>query len=184
MEKVLPQADAVVVSDYAKGVVNRSLMERLADAGPKIVAVDPKVENMSLFQGVTIVTPNHLEAAAAAGISLDEADALDRAGRQLLLELQAQAVLITQGEQGMSLFRPGNKIHIPTTAQQVYDVTGAGDTVISTLTLGLAAGLDLPDAAWLANRAAGIVVGQVGTSAISYRALWDSLSQDPGLTAF
>jgi D-beta-D-heptose 7-phosphate kinase/D-beta-D-heptose 1-phosphate adenosyltransferase len=93
-------------------------------------------------------------------------------------------VLLTQGEQGMSLFRPGDKIHIPTTAPQVYDVTGAGDTVISTLTLGLAAGLDLPDAAWLANRAAGIVVGQVGTSAISYQALRDLLSQEPGSTAF
>jgi D-beta-D-heptose 7-phosphate kinase/D-beta-D-heptose 1-phosphate adenosyltransferase len=177
LKKVLPAADAVIVSDYAKGVVSASLMARLSGAYSKIISVDPKVENLSFFKGVTIITPNHLEAAAGAGVPLDAPDYAARAGRLLLARLNTGAVLITRGEQGMSLFYEGNEIHIPTTAQQVYDVTGAGDTVISTLTLGLAAGLDLEEASWLANRAAGIVVGEVGTSAISYQNLRDSLER-------
>ncbi|MDR1398197.1 MAG: D-glycero-beta-D-manno-heptose-7-phosphate kinase [Desulfarculales bacterium] len=177
LEKALPAADAVIVSDYAKGVVSAPLMARLSGAYSGIISVDPKVENLSFFRGATVITPNHLEAAAGAGVSLDEPDYVERAGRLLLARLGAQAVLITQGEQGMSLFCGETKIHIPTTAQQVYDVTGAGDTVIGVLTLGLAAGLSLEEAAWLANRAAGIVVGEVGTSAISYQTLWDSLER-------
>jgi D-beta-D-heptose 7-phosphate kinase/D-beta-D-heptose 1-phosphate adenosyltransferase len=177
LEKMLPAADAVIVSDYAKGVVSASLMARLSGVYSRIISVDPKVENLSFFQGVTVITPNHLEAAAGAGVALEAPDYVARAGRLLLSRLGAGAVLITQGEQGMSLFYGENKIHIPTTAQQVYDVTGAGDTVISTLTLGLAAGLGLEEAAWLANRAAGIVVGEVGTSAIAYQTLWDSLER-------
>ena len=171
IESQLEYVQAVIISDYAKGVICSEVLKPVLAIQNKIVAVDPKVENVPLFKGVSILTPNHLEAAAAAGVSLDDPDYLDRAGQKLLTLLNSQAVLITQGEQGMSLFSQEGKIHIPTTAQQVYDVTGAGDTVISTLTLALAAGLSYPEAAWLANRAAGIVVGQVGTSAIEQAAL-------------
>jgi D-beta-D-heptose 7-phosphate kinase/D-beta-D-heptose 1-phosphate adenosyltransferase len=102
---------------------------------------------------------------------LDVADYVNKAGSKLLAQLGGQAVLITQGEEGMSLFADGVRLHIPTTAKQVYDVTGAGDTVIGVLTMGLAAGLELAEAAWLANLAAGIVVGEVGTSAIEWARL-------------
>lgn len=171
IEQKLPQVDAVIISDYAKGIVNPQTVGAVINAKNKIIAVDPKVENVPLFKGASIITPNHFEAAAAAGVSLDDDDYIQKAGQILLGSLACQAILITQGELGMSLFTSEGREHIPTTAKQVYDVTGAGDTVISTLTLGLAAGLSYAEAAWLANRAAGIVVGQVGTSAIEQEEL-------------
>ncbi len=173
--EMLPSVQAVIISDYAKGVVCSQVLAPVLNARDKVVAVDPKVENMSLFKGVSVVTPNHLEAVAAAGVSLDDPGHVDKAGRILLANLASQAVLITQGEQGMSLFSAQGKVHIPTTAKQVYDVTGAGDTVISTLTLGLAAGLSYAEAAWLANCAAGIVVGEVGTSTIEQHTLLNAV---------
>jgi len=158
------------VSDYAKGVVNGRLMAPLLrsarDAG-KIVAVDPKVNNMALYTGAAVITPNNLEAAAAAGIAPEGPDYVARAGRALLAQLEAQCVLVTMGERGMTLFCEDGETYIPTMAKQVFDVTGAGDTVISTLTLGLAAGLQPEQAALLANLAAGVVVGEVGTSAVT-----------------
>ena len=171
--RILPAADALIISDYAKGVVSRPLMEhlkKLATANDKRWAVDPKVVNMPLYSGATIVTPNHLEAAAAAGIVTDTPDYVDLAGAKLLKDYAFQAVLITQGERGMTVFtgpEQNQKTHIPTTARRVFDVTGAGDTVISTLTLGMVAGLDFAEAALLANFAAGVVVGEVGTSAVT-----------------
>jgi D-beta-D-heptose 7-phosphate kinase/D-beta-D-heptose 1-phosphate adenosyltransferase len=166
----LKEVDAVVVSDYAKGVVTARLMDHLrkgAKAHGRIVNVDPKVANMSLYHGATVITPNHLEAASAARIAAEGADYVMRAGRLLLKKLQARCVLVTQGERGMTLFCDDGETHIPTTAKRVYDVTGAGDTVISTLTLGLVAGLSPAEAAVLANFAAGVVVGEVGTSAVT-----------------
>ena len=175
LKRRLPGVSAVIVSDYAKGVVNPRVLEPVLNLPDKIVSVDPKVENIDLFQGATIVTPNHFEAASAAKVSLDEPDYVNIAGARLLRKLGSQAVLITQGEQGMTLFNQQGKFHIPTNAKQVYDVTGAGDTVISTLTLSLAAGLGMREAAWLANKAAGIVVGEVGTSTITLDVLQASL---------
>lgn len=168
-----PAVDALIISDYAKGVISRPLMEHLkkiATANNKRWVVDPKVVNMPLYAGATIVTPNHLEAAAAAGIVTDTPDYVDLAGAKLLKDFAFQAVLITQGERGMTVFtgpEGSQKTHIPTTARRVFDVTGAGDTVISTLTLGMVAGLDFAEAALLANFAAGVVVGEVGTSAVT-----------------
>ncbi len=133
----------------------------------KIVAVDPKVGNMPLYRGVTIITPNHLEALAAARVSPDQRESVYLAGRQLLKDLGSRYVLVTQGEQGMTLFSGEGEVHIPTAAKRVFDVTGAGDTVISTLTLALATGLKPQEAAYLANLAAGVVVGEVGTSAVT-----------------
>jgi D-beta-D-heptose 7-phosphate kinase/D-beta-D-heptose 1-phosphate adenosyltransferase len=167
----LADAEAILISDYAKGIVSPPLVRellRLAKRHKKLVAVDPKIQHMGLFRGVTVVTPNHHEAAAATGVRIrSEADLL-RVGATLLTRLQAQAVLITRGEQGMSLFERGKSVtHIPTFAREVYDVTGAGDTVMAALSLGLAAGADMRQAAILGNYAAGVVVGKRGTATVT-----------------
>lgn len=170
LEGQVGQLDAVIVSDYAKGVISGRLLEplmALAREGKLIVTVDPKVANINYYAGATVITPNHLEAAEAARVASDDIDYVQKAGRLLLKKLEVKSVLVTQGERGMTLFSNDGETHIPTTAKQVYDVTGAGDTVISTLTLGLVAGLDPVEAAVLANFAAGVVVGEVGTSAIT-----------------
>ncbi len=167
----LPAADLLLISDYAKGLVGSGLMREilgLAARHQKPVAVDPKVQHLLLFKGVTVVAPNHHEAAVAARVPVrSEADLL-RVGRVLLRRLKAQAVLITRGEQGMSLFEAGKSaVHIPTVAREVYDVTGAGDTVMGALSLALAAGADMHRAAVLANYAAGVVVGKRGTATVT-----------------
>lgn len=167
----LPKADVLVFSDYAKGVVSPWLVREvlsLAARQRRRVAVDPKVQHLPLFKGVTVVAPNHHEAAAAVRIPLrGEADLL-RVGRVLLRRLQVQAVLITRGEQGMSLFEMGKPaVHIPTMAREVYDVTGAGDTVMGALSLALAAGANMHGAAVIANYAAGVVVGKRGTATVT-----------------
>jgi len=170
LEREVPKADAVIVSDYAKGVVCAEVMAplaRLAAKHGKLWTVDPKVPNMALYQGADIVTPNHLEAAAAVGMPAEGADYVARAGRELMKRHGFGQVLVTQGERGMTLFTPSGLRHIPTVAKRVFDVTGAGDTVISTLTMGLVAGLAPLEAAVLANLAAGVVVGEVGTSAVT-----------------
>jgi D-beta-D-heptose 7-phosphate kinase/D-beta-D-heptose 1-phosphate adenosyltransferase len=175
----LPEADVLLISDYAKGLIGSGFVREtlaLAAQQGKAVAVDPKVQHLRLFAGVRIVAPNHHEASAAARIPLrTEADLL-RAGRVLLRRLGAQAVLITRGEQGMSLFEAGRPVtHIPTVAREVYDVTGAGDTVMATLSLALAAGADTYHAAMIANYAAGIVVGKRGTATVTRAELEQAL---------
>jgi D-beta-D-heptose 7-phosphate kinase/D-beta-D-heptose 1-phosphate adenosyltransferase len=167
----LPQADVLLISDYAKGVISAGVVRAvlaLAAQLRKPVAVDPKVQHVALFRGVTVIAPNHHEAAAAARILVrNEAD-LVRVGQRLRTRLQAQAVLITRGEHGMSLFQAGRPVdHIPTFAREVYDVTGAGDTVMAVLALALAAGAPMHAAAVLANGGAGIVVGKRGTATVS-----------------
>ena len=178
----LPQADVLLISDYAKGVVGTRLVHEvltLAAREKKPVAVDPKVQHVPLFRGVTVIAPNHHEAAAAARILVrDEADLL-RVGQTLLRRLQAQAVLITRGEAGMSLFEAARPVtHIPTFAREVYDVTGAGDTVMAVLALALAAGASLRDAAVLANYGAGVVVGKRGTATVRRVELTQALRGD------
>jgi len=163
--------DAIVISDYCKGVVTRELVRdivRLARKRGIIVSVDPKVSHFGMYSGVTILTPNTKEASTGARIEIDDDASLHRAGTRLLRKLSCDAVLITRGEHGMSLFEKDGRItHIPTVAREVFDVTGAGDTVISTLTLAMAAGADRVSAAKLANIAAGIVVGVVGTATVT-----------------
>lgn len=162
--------DAIVLSDYCKGVVTKALVRdivRLARKNGTIVSVDPKVAHFGMYRGVTILTPNTKEASTGARIDIEDDRSLLRAGSSLLRRLKCDAVLITRGEQGMSLFeRGGRTTHIPTVAQEVFDVTGAGDTVISVLTLAMAAGASMPDAARISNYAAGIVVGIVGTATV------------------
>ncbi|OGW38834.1 MAG: hypothetical protein A2010_03995 [Nitrospirae bacterium GWD2_57_9] len=169
-QQVKDGLDALVLSDYSKGVVTKDLVRdivKLARKNKVIVSVDPKVNHFGMYTGVTVLTPNTKEASIGAKIEIEDDATLRKAGNLLLKQLKCDAVLITRGEQGMSLFeRGGRTTHIPTMAQEVYDVTGAGDTVISALTLSMAAGAGLVDAARIANYAAGIVVGVVGTATV------------------
>jgi D-glycero-beta-D-manno-heptose-7-phosphate kinase len=167
----LPNLDGIIVSDYAKGVVTREFLDalRLIVSGSTVpVVVDPKVQHADLYRSFTMVTPNNHEASQMSGIEIQDEESLIRAGKLLLRQLECESVLITRGKEGMSLFQcDGQIVHIPTVAQRVFDVTGAGDTVIAAVTLGIVAGLSREEAALLANLAAGIVVGEVGTAAVS-----------------
>ncbi len=174
--------DAIVLSDYSKGVVTKELVRdivRLARRNGVIVSVDPKVNHFGIYSGVTILTPNTTEAAIGSKIDIEDDASLLKAGELLLKRLKCDAVLITRGEHGMSLFEHRGRItHIPTVAQEVFDVTGAGDTVISVLTLAMAAGAGMVDAARIANYAAGIVVGIVGTATVSPAELKRKIATD------
>jgi len=164
-------AEAILFSDYAKGVLTLPVVSGIIQLGrsqKSVLSVDPKPANIGIFRGASIITPNQGEAQAASGIHFDNEAQVEAGGRKLLADLQCQAVLITRGEHGMSLFeKDGPSTHIPTQAREVFDVTGAGDTVIATLTLALAAGAGYPEAAYLANAAAGIVVGEIGVAAVT-----------------
>jgi D-beta-D-heptose 7-phosphate kinase/D-beta-D-heptose 1-phosphate adenosyltransferase len=171
IQEELNESDAILVADYGKGVVTRSLMDgirSLGRGGKIILAVDPAVRNLALYKNVTLITPNNYEAQQMSGIQIEDDQSLRRAGDHLLEELGCQMVLITQGDKGMTLFESnGQTTQIPTVARKVFDVSGAGDTVIATFTLALAAGMKPSDAALIANLAAGIVVGEVGTATVA-----------------
>ena len=177
--EVLPSCRALVVSDYQKGVVTpRVMKEALAWARRRRVPVfvDPKVQHFALYRPVAAVTPNQTEAEQATGIRIRTAADLQSAGRHLLSRLGCQAVLLTRGEQGMSLFERNRRpLHIPTAAREVFDVTGAGDSVIATLALAVCAGARLSEAAALANLAAGVVVGKLGTASATPREILAAL---------
>lgn len=160
------RADAVVLSDYAKGLFSREIVE--AALVCPIVLADPKPQNLHLFRGVTCVAPNAHEAAQAAGVAIVDETSLERAGSTLLKTLDCRYVVITRGEHGMSLFgRDGERLHIPSVARTVFDVSGAGDTVIAVLSLALAAGAPIELAMQIANYAAGAVVEKLGTATAS-----------------
>jgi D-beta-D-heptose 7-phosphate kinase/D-beta-D-heptose 1-phosphate adenosyltransferase len=160
--------DAILISDYDKGVITNKLLEDvipLAKKYNKPIIVDPKVEHFLDYKGVTIVTPNIKEASAATGISPINETSIRNMGQWLLTQLECDTVLITRGKDGMTLFEnDGAVIHIPTVAREVFDVTGAGDTVTGVVALCLAVGAVMVDAAIIANTAAGIVVGKLGTA--------------------
>ncbi len=181
VESRLKELSCLVVSDYAKGVVTASLMTeltRLAGQRKIPIIVDPKVEHFSYYKGVTVVTPNHLEATQAAGVQGEDDKTINKAGMILRQRLGCQTVLVTRGERGMSVYQShGDHWHIPTRARQVYDVTGAGDTVVGTLALALSTGASMREAAMLANQAAGVVVGMVGTATVTAAQLTDALGQ-------
>lgn len=177
-ESRLENVSAVIFEDYAKGLLSQRLlnaMQRLAHQAHKVTAADPNSRSRIRYSGLTAVTPNRSEAFAAAGLPHAEPaddvlrdDALIRVGQTLLRIWKPRNLLVTLGEDGMCLFRPGKKPHhIPTVAQEVFDVSGAGDTVIATLVLALAAKADAVDAAEISNHAAGVVVGKVGTATCS-----------------
>ena len=182
VESRLRELSCLVVSDYAKGVVSATLMSeltRLAALRGIPLVVDPKVEHFSYYKGATVITPNHLEATQAAGVHGDDDQTSNEAGAIIRQRLGCQAVLITRGEKGMSLYEgDGVSWHIPTRARQVFDVTGAGDTVVGTLAMALSTGASMRDAATLANHAAGIVVGMVGTATLSAQQLSEVLGND------
>ena len=163
----LPQADVVVLSDYGKGgLAHISEMIQLARSAAKPVLVDPKGEDYTRYRGATLLTPNLSEFRQVAGGWKDEAELTIKAER-LRTELQLEALLITRSEDGMSLYRTNEVLHEETYTREVFDVSGAGDTVIATLATMLASGTELPLAMHIANRAAGIVVGKLGTAVVS-----------------
>jgi D-beta-D-heptose 7-phosphate kinase/D-beta-D-heptose 1-phosphate adenosyltransferase len=180
---IIPEVDGVILSDYRKGVLTRPLVAEVVSLARKhgaFVAVDPKHSDFSLYAGCTIITPNKSEAEAAIGGQELAGDvAVAAAGKSLLRKAKAAAVLITRGEEGMSLVEKGKSasFHVPALARQVFDVTGAGDTVIATLAVAMAAGVPVRDAALLANIAAGVVVGEVGTAPITIDKLRHALRQ-------
>lgn len=166
----LQSADAVVVSDYGKGLLTPALLSETLVAARRrglSVCLDPKSRDFVRYQPVTVITPNQEEAAQAAGLAVEGELDLVEMGRRLLASIECRAVLVTRGEEGMTLFTDdGDVTHIPAVAREVYDVTGAGDTVVATLTLALAAGATPIEGAMLANHAAGAVVAKVGTAVV------------------
>jgi D-beta-D-heptose 7-phosphate kinase/D-beta-D-heptose 1-phosphate adenosyltransferase len=163
--------DALVIEDYGKGVITRQLLEAvipLARKQRKIITVDPKQEHFDLYRHVSALTPNLAEAGEALGRELDSNADVQKAGEEILRRLECDGLLITLGENGMCLFeRGGCCTQIPTVAQEVFDVAGAGDTVIATFTLSLASGASMIHAARIANCAAGIVVGKLGVAVVT-----------------
>jgi len=182
VERTLPNVSAVLISDYGKGVVSPSLLDRLL---PELrrrgipSAVDPKEEHFQRYRNVSVITPNVAEASEAWGRRIRGPEDLIEAGFGLREKLEAESVLITRGEEGMSLFTREGHAHFPTRARRVFDVTGAGDTVVATIATALAAGTPLPEACVLANHAAGLVVAELGTAVASASMLIDSLEDLP-----
>ena len=174
--------DAVIIEDYGKGVITPSLLKivvPLAKKHKKIVAVDPKENHFSYYKGIDVITPNHHEAAKAVGFKLDTENALEKAGEKLIKKLKAEVILLTLGEKGMMVSLKGKSpCRIPTFAQEVFDVSGAGDTVISTYVLSVISGASPVLAAYMANCAAGIVVGKVGVAVVSKTELLDKLQRE------
>lgn len=165
-ESMVANHDAVILSDYGKGgLTHITEMIRLARSAGKAVLVDPKGDDYARYAGATLLTPNRSELREVVGTWKDEADLAARAQR-LREELGLEALLVTRSEEGMSLFRADGTTHEPARAREVFDVSGAGDTVIATLAVMLASGSDLCDAMRLANRAAGVVVGKLGTAVV------------------
>lgn len=174
----IANAQALVVSDYDKGVITpRVLREILPEAYERMpVLIDPKIRNFDSYRPATLVTPNHHEALRLANVEEDADNALQTAAGRIRERLSCDAVLITRGDRGMVLFEKDNEpVKVKTTAREVYDVTGAGDTVIATLAAALAGGGSLTEAALLANHAAGIVVGKLGTATATMDEVLDSI---------
>ncbi|MBF0478609.1 MAG: D-glycero-beta-D-manno-heptose-7-phosphate kinase [Candidatus Omnitrophica bacterium] len=196
IEKHIAECDGIILSDYGKGVITSELVEfvcHLALRKKKIITVDPKVGHFSYYRKVTSITPNLKEAenairnikitstAPTLDITVDRLgtdEEIDLAGQELMRYLDLESLLITLGEKGMRLFEKNKKsFSIPTQAQEVFDVTGAGDAVISVFTLALTAGADKRQSAKMANAAAGVVVGKLGVYAVSVEELLDAIKK-------
>lgn len=180
-EALLDQVRVLVLSDYGKGALkNHQALIQAARKRNIPVLADPKGKDFSIYRGASLITPNLSEFEAIVGRCQDESELVAK-GLKLLGDLELGALLVTRGEHGMTLLRPGHPaLHLPARAREVFDVTGAGDTVISTLAGALAAGEDLPQAVALANLAAGIVVGKLGTAAISAPELRRAVQREQG----
>lgn len=180
VESMVDEIDGIILEDYAKGVIGQELIDRIArlaaDHNTLLVA-DPNGDNIFSFRGVDLVTPNRKEAVIAA--ALGRGTAVERLGNTLLEKWGSKAVLITLGEEGMCLFEPGRKPYFnPTMAREVFDVSGAGDTVVASVTLALAAGAELRQAVHISNYAAGVVVGKLGTAVVTASELNDVLRRE------
>jgi len=181
VQSCLPKIKAIIISDYSKGVITKNLIKKILKlTNSKVfVAVDPKIDHFNYYNGVSLITPNIDEASYGSGVNIIDERTLTKAGETLLKKLKCEAILITRGDKGMSLFEKNGKVtHIPTFAKEVYDVTGAGDTVIAAFTLCYSAGAKLKEAAILANHAAGIVVGKVGTAVVTPEELVASIQRN------
>jgi len=176
------ECDGLLISDYNKGIVNPSLMGLVLENARtrKIpVFVDPKVENFHLYSPITLLTPNHVEAEKIVRHECRTDAQTERAGFEILSLISSLYLILKRGEQGMTVFEINKPpIHIPTIAKEVFDVTGAGDTVIAAATLALLAGASIREAAMISNAAAGIVVGKIGTATASPQELLDAVSQE------
>jgi rfaE bifunctional protein kinase chain/domain len=189
IRKNIPEIDAVIFEDYGKGFLSTELVSQIADAARsarKIVAADPNPRDLVEWRGLTVIKPNRAEAFHAAGISGGEPDIvpsqdtdLKRTGETLLKKWEAENVLITLGEHGMMLFQKKEAPHyIPAKAQEVFDVSGAGDTAIALFTLGLACGATPTEAAEIANHASAVVVSKLGTATVTRDELMASFRED------
>lgn len=180
LESILPSLEAILIEDYNKGVIAQPFLTRviaLAQTRRCLITVDPKFNHFFEYRHVTVFKPNRKETEEVIGMKLTGSNDINRAGEILLQRLQCENVLITLGERGMALFRRDGGSHlIPTQTQRVHDVSGAGDTVIATLTVALAAGADILEAATLANYAAGVVVGEVGAVPIDKQKLVEAIA--------
>ena len=180
---LLPRVDALILEDYSKGVIQTELLKDIVPMAKnlnKIVTVDPKMDQFSYYHGVTAITPNLSEAEEAAEIRISDRESLYRAGTQLRERVACDALLITMGERGMCLFEKDRPpMEIPALAREVYDVSGAGDTVIAVFTTALVAGADLRQASILSNMAGGLVVEKLGTATVSREELKKRLREEP-----
>lgn len=175
--------DGIILSDYGKGLLTKKLIRaviRRTKEAKKFIMVDPKLKNFFFYRGATVVTPNTKEASEASGIPITDTSSVDKIGRKLLRMLRCDVLVITQGEEGMTIFEPHQEpISVHTVAKEVFDVTGAGDTVIGTLGLAWGAKAEAKNAAMLANYAAGIVVGKRGTSTVTPEELIKVIKEGP-----
>lgn len=184
IKSLIDKVDAVIIEDYGKGVISPRLLKMvvpMARKRDKIVSVDPKEEHFKYYRGISVITPNNHEASRAVGFQIKDEQTLKAAGQKLLTKLNCRIALITLGEHGMAVFQKGKPMkHIPTVAQEVFDVSGAGDTAIASYTLALAAGADPVQAAYISNCAAGIVVGKIGIAVVSPEELAERVKKELG----
>jgi len=176
IKEFLPNAEAVVVSDYAKGVITAKIMKVLR-LSKKMILVDPKPKNKNLYKKVDFVTPNHKEAAEMAGLEEKTENDLKQIGKKLVRELSAH-IFITRGDKGIAYFNRTRSFFVPAQAKEIFDVTGAGDTAIATLAISLIAGANPREAAILANQAGGIVVGKLGAATVTIPEIKKALHEE------
>lgn len=178
---VLNQYDILIISDYGKGLISESLCQFLigqAHENQLRVIIDPKGKNWNKYTGAGLITPNVKELSDIAGYSVDNEDAaIEKAAREVIERYRLTSLLVTRSERGMSLVTPEKSIHLPTHSEEVFDVSGAGDTVVATLSICLANGMEIPEAMQIANVAAGIVVKKIGTATLSCEELRESLKK-------
>ncbi len=181
IKALVKKVDAIVLSDYKKGILSDKICREivnLARKHKKPLAVDPKGTNYSKYKRAMIITPNLLEAEAASGIKIKDKESLKKAGKTILRETQADHIIITRGKDGLSIFsKSGETKHIPAIQREVFDITGAGDTVIATLSLALASGANIKEAALLGNYAASVAVSKIGTQAVQKDELEEALEE-------